>query len=226
MPLELEKQKIKEFIDRYGKLYPKETLEFILNTIDDDIERVSYYDVVRQIYSVLGIIPNNRDLYVQFVDYIHRTYGLERNILEIGGGLYPALAYHINQKQMHLEGGSITVYDNRLITEELDNIKLYKQEFTLKNDISNYDLIIGMMPCDATELIIRSAGANNKEFAVAMCGCVHLNYPDYCYNDYIEYIQSLARDCVDNAHYAAINYFPEECNNPYPIISSKRKILK
>lgn len=83
-----------------------------------------------------------------------------------------------------------------------------------------------MMPCNATELIIKSAGKYDKEFVIAMCGCIHLNYPDYCYNDFLRYIENLANDEVGRNQNISIEYFPEEFNNPYPIISSKRKSLK
>lgn len=226
MSFEIENKKINEFINKYGNNYENNALDFILSAIKYDTERVEYTDIVRQIYSYLGILPKERDLYYQFVQYINEFYGLDKNIIEVGGGHFPTLAHHISEKQQKLKNGSITVYDTRLITENLDNIKLYKQKFTLNTDISNYDLIIGMMPCDATELIIRSAGIYNKEFVIAMCGCVHLNYPDYSYYDFFKYIEAVAYDAVGREQDITIDYFSEECNNQYPIIRSKRKVLK
>lgn len=82
------------------------------------------------------------------------------------------------------------------------------------------------MPCDATELIIKSAGIYDKEFVIAMCGCTPLNYTDYSYDDFFKYIESLAKDSVGRNQNVFIEYFPEEFCNPYPIIMSKRKSLK
>ena len=226
MTIEEEKKRIDEFFEKYGKSYDFDTLKIIKSIIDEDIERIDYRDVIRQVYSYLGILPQERDLYSQFTKYISDNYGLNKNIIEVGGGLFPTLAHHISKSQVKLNGGSITVYDKMLITEDMQGIKLYKQEFTLNTDISKYDLIMGMMPCDAPELIIKSAGKYDKEFVIAMCGCVHLNYPDYCYNDFLRYIESLANDEVGRNQNISIEYFPEEYHNPYPIISSKRKSLK
>ncbi len=95
-------------------------------------------------------------------------------VLEIGGGCFPAFSKYFDEFQReHNMGGTITTYDSRLITNKLGNIKLHKENLYEDMSVQSYDLIVGIMPCDAKELIVKKATLEHKEFFIAMCGCTH-----------------------------------------------------
>ncbi len=114
---------------------------------------------------------------------VSSLYGNDINILEVGGGFYPVFAQYVSNLQRESKGlGSITVYDPRLITEEVEGLKLHKEKFTSGMDMTPYNLCVGILPCEAIRLIIREATSNEKDFFIAMCGCTHFEKDELSMN--------------------------------------------
>lgn len=161
-------------------------------------------------------MPND-SRYDMFVEKLMDTFDIRSNILEIGGGKVPNIGKRIAQKQIELGKGTITVYDPCLVVTQTEypNLILCRDSFSLKTDISSYDMLIGSYPCEATELIIERAIQENISFFIQICNCVlplkkmteqeyvyYSNHPDVykkmLIDNYVAYSKKFKRDmCVN-----------------------------
>ncbi|MBQ4031536.1 MAG: hypothetical protein II625_07250 [Bacilli bacterium] len=163
------------FKDLYSQRYKPETWEYIEEHFYDDIHSNEAPDILMQIYSELDIVPSAGNFYRKHLKLIKKLFPLDGNIVEVGAGRIPALANLIASEQLRIGKGTITIYDPLLVqmTPKYPNIEIHKEYFYNDTDISHADLVVGVMPCDATESILENAIASDKDFYVAMCGCVH-----------------------------------------------------
>ena len=111
--------------------------------------------------------------------YIVDKYPVERykNVMDVGAGRICRLSKFLTK-----HGYNVTAVDTdiRLDDGEVD-FKFEKKLFLCSEyagdktptDISNFDLIVGCEPCDATEHILREGLLKNKAFAVALCHAPH-----------------------------------------------------
>ena len=211
----------KEFMDRYYfAMIEKEGLE--------DRERVMPSELM-EIYSEFDITPNEDNPYVAHANNIEKYFGVDKNILEVAGGIMPALSSLIARKQLRLGSGTVTMIDPKIIDTKsrYSNLKLQKQEFTKLCDVSNFDLLVGIMSCGVTGEIIESATKNNKDFYIAMCGCPAEEYA-YYYSFAIpefNYLIPYARELVENNNMGTLEmtFLDAKYEIPYPIIYNKRK---
>ena len=58
-------------------------------------------------------------------------------------------------------------------------------------NIQNYDLVVGLEPCDATEHIIRQAIKYDKPFEVLLCAAAHSALDGTTFNTYLEWYEHL-----------------------------------
>ena len=72
---------------------------------------------------------------------------------------------------------------------------IHKEKFTEQTKINKDSLGIGILPCDATEAMIRNFCKNNMDFYIAMCNCAHKSnniFPIYQYqNKMVDLAESL-----------------------------------
>lgn len=104
-----------------------------------------------------------------FRRYIEINYKLEKykRVLDVGCGISRDLSLELENK-----GYIVSSIDPRL--KEANGITTIKDYFNyLKTDVSYYDLLVGLEPCDATEHIMKSGLNNNIPFAVALCATPH-----------------------------------------------------
>ena len=195
-----------------------------LNNLDKRIPS-NYY----AIYDVLKMIPSNINLYDNFLKKLESKFELDCNILEVGGGNLPRIAERIAKKQLDIGCGSITVIDSNLAINntKYSNLKLCRNEFTLDTDISNFGLIIGLFPCEATEVIVHKSLINNKSFFIRLCDCIHPfdDFSEEEYNFYLTHPQEYYKLIVNTYKYytSKFNRKMETINEETPIIYSKKK---
>ena len=159
---------IKENID----LYNEYELCYLIDNIDS-CERTKFVpDLLRQVYIKTGILKDNENIFKGFISILKDNFDINSNIVEVGGGLFPTLGEMISAEQVD---GTVTVYDPRLYKDDRTNPKLIlkKERFDENTDVTGADILVGFMPCEATETILENAIKSGKPFYVAMCGCVH-----------------------------------------------------
>lgn len=171
---------VKEYLEKYPDIFTAEEKKYIVSCLKYEFEDYLIPDCLRELYDELGILSDDKNVYKGFIEIADEAFKLShRNILEVGGGILPRLGERISALQ---ETGSITVYDERLskYKEDTDNLKLVRKNFDKTIEIGNADLLIGLMPCKAAELIIDVAALNNVDFMIALCeGGPHGDEFDY-----------------------------------------------
>lgn len=180
-------------------------------------------DVLRQIYDEIGLLSDEDNLYLGFIKILEENFDIDSNIIEVGGGVIPSLAKHIHLKQ---KKGSITVYDPRLSHSIKDEpgFKLKREKFTDKTKINKANIIIGLMPCEATELIIRKAAKQKINFLIGLCEGGHQAYDDY-FDDYLfeKQMKSLATREIEKNNLGELGIASlKSYSDPYPVIYNKK----
>lgn len=221
-----EKQKLlMQFMEEYSQYFSENEKRIILSENTTSSKKL-LTDVTRQVFTELGFIKDEDNIYQAFIDIIKDEFGLERNIVEIGGGVVPSLAKEIALKQ---NTGTITVYDPRLISNiysDIPNLKLKKQAVSSNTNIEQADLYIAFMPCEATQTIIDIAGKNKTDFIIAACeGGPHGDIYDY-FEDEEEWLHSMmyhARRQIENNGLGTFERKSlQKYNDPYPVFFNRR----
>ena len=194
-------QKFKEFLLEYENLYDKNILEIIKNNFEQGLHSREILDVLRQVYAYLDILPEEQNIYKKCFNIIKEEYGLEQNILEIGAGAMPILSMYIDKEQKE---GTITAYDKYLVPNKLGNIKIYKRNFENKDNVKNYDLVVGIYPCEASYLLIKKASEQNKDMFLLPCDCTHFS------NEYLQYNLPEIDEWHDYLYYRAYTNYGEK----------------
>ncbi|MBQ2640147.1 MAG: hypothetical protein IJF92_05270 [Bacilli bacterium] len=216
--------KVINIFDKYPDAYSDEEKDRILKDIGWIDNNNFYGYMLREIYDELGIIKKQNNLYLGFIKLLKKEFGLNKDILEIGGGILPRLSSRISLKQ---KNGSITVYDPRLAYTETNNNKfiLVKEKFTMDKLPNECDLIIGVQPYGGTETIIETACRNNIDFMIALGDLEGNEFA----NEYE--FGSLQNELISNTKKLVKKYNlgelkeaeVEQYGSLYPIIYNKRK---
>ena len=219
-------QKVLKYIEKHSDIFSKLEKSQIINYIKNIKEPRLIPDVIKEVYDELDIFPESRNIDLGFINLIGEKYPIqEKRIIEVGGGKIPRLGKRISKK---VTTGKITVYDPKISHYESDTtkLKLVREKFNIKTDVSNTDLLIGLMACEAGETIIDSALENNIDFIIALCeGGPHGDEYDF-YEDEEEWLSSLIRYTsreVNDRSMGKLKFkYMKEYNNPYPVIYNDR----
>lgn len=218
----------RKYLKEYGTGYSDTSRNFIKKNFLKITEPGETPAILVQLYAKFGMLTEAENIYLGFSKMIGERYGWDAKILEVGGGFYPIFSKYIDDEQTKNGLGKITVIDPVLVTNKLGNVKLQKKAFSHNMNVSDFDLLVGICPCEATTEIIKSAVINKKEFFIAMCGCTHFPMYDipffynqsYLYHMWVEEIVALAKEQEEDG----FEVIQETVDNfPYPIISSKIK---
>ena len=215
------------YLKAYGEEYSEREREYIKENFLSDASINP--DIMLQIYAKFGMLSQEENFYLGFARLIGQRYGWDATVLEVGGGYFPMFSKYLSDLQKeHNSKGTVTVYDPLLVTSKLGRVTLRKEELTKDISVKEFDLLVGIMPCDATKIILETAIKENKEFFIALCGCM----PNDVYTPY--YLRQVYYDhWVDGLYELALEQesqgfdvlFEEgqTHNYMYPIISSIRK---
>lgn len=197
---------LEEYISKYGSLYSESALDFIKqHFLDEEFNYGFDVDIVMQVYQETGVyndFPDNK--YTKFYNYLRERYDLNQHLLEVASGKFPSFAKVVASRQ---RVGSVTVMDSDTIIDELEGLKIIKENITRETDVSSYDLIYAISPCEALEEIIRVANKNNIEFCALACGCIHIPFSrpqwrEIFYGEYIDYLESILESTIpENLNY-------------------------
>ena len=110
--------------------------------------------------------PGRQELFYEYIKTHYRDF-FGKNVLEVGCGRTDKLSSMLSKYF------SMTAMDPTLEICNDPKVTHVKDFFTQATPISNYDLVIGLEPCQATEHIVRSCVNNNKPFIVLLCATPH-----------------------------------------------------
>ncbi len=90
-------------------------------------------------------------------------------ILEVGCGPRALLALRLRSVGHEVEAMDPQIGDTLLRSRD----GFYRQALSMKSDISQYDCVVALEPCDAAEIIIQLCVAEQKPYAIVPCGTPH-----------------------------------------------------
>lgn len=232
-------QRVSEFLDAHLESYADREIAYIRRNYLS-LKRNPYgkytADILRQIYDELDLYPTIEsssanslnppgNMYDGFVRLLEENFDIDRDIVEVAGGVIPTLAKKIALRQ---KTGTITVYDPRLMhLQNLPpNLILKAEPFRSNTPITPAKMLISFMPCEATPTVITSARQNNLDFMIGLCeGGSRKNYEWLETTDeWIGYMTYLAeRTIKENNLGTLVIESLEKYGNPYPVIYNKRK---
>jgi SAM-dependent methyltransferase len=143
-------EKIKDFTDLISGVYSKDTI----------------YD---EIVDFLDVIKGTPTRWESFAQYINNRFAVSdfSKVLDVGCGPMADLSLLLIEK-----GYDVVGIDSKV--KEIENLKTIKKLFDYKKeDVSNFDLLVGLEPCDATEHIIRSSMENKIPCVISLCCTSH-----------------------------------------------------
>lgn len=221
-------EKIDELIEMYEQAFSFSDKRILKNYLEGD-PITSFFEnpFYAQICEVMGIVKPACSTYYQMAHMIEKYFGLKRDIVEIGGGLFPILGNYLRIKQLQIGIGTVTVYDPRIWMQYPTNAKLVEEKFTLETVIPKHSLLVGMYPCEATELILKRAIKENLDFCIALCGCNHSGMLSISTDEYHDMlIKELIFELSRKKNFR-VKYFPRSCfqkgTTGYPILLAKDK---
>ena len=219
-----------EYKENYEHFYNEKARKYIEDNFFNGANRTSNMDILMQLYSELGLDIGKHTFYDEHLERINSIFGLDRDIIEVASGYIPAFANKIAKKQLALNRGTITIYEPELFEEKAkySNMTIHKEKFTEQTKINKDSLGIGILPCDATEAMIRNFCKNNMDFYIAMCNCNHKSnniFPTYQYqNKMVALAESLLEKYSNNQKELKIDYLDDEFVFGYaPIIYTKQR---
>ena len=220
----------RKFAKKYRREYSDTSWEFIEENFWTYVYSNVCPDILMQIYSV-GIESPNGNFYKEHLRRIKERFDISGKVLDIGSGKIPAFANSLAYEQLQIGKGTVTLYEPLLISKKPKhkNMTLHKCEFTSETSIKEFDLITAIMPCEATELIIEQACRNQKDFYLAMCGCVHFDYvpwgmyiyPEMYQDHVIRKAQSLLKEY--NNGELVVEQLDDNYDIDYPILYNRKK---
>lgn len=216
---EQEKEKLlNNYLNIHGDSYTSSNIK-ILKKEFGKLE----HDYMAQIYYALHLLTEEENPYLAFTELVEKEYGLDLNILEVCGGIYPALSYEIAKKQLQIGKGTITVYDE-LLSKRLESKKiiLQRKTFTKYNNIDNYDLVISKEPCHGTFAVIEST-RNKKDLILSPCKCYSLlpGYIDYLDNPLEQWYEFVYYLLEDDKSTIDTKYLDSKVNYSNPVYCKK-----
>lgn len=219
--------KVVAFLAKHQGYYETFEEECIKRHSAREAEDTYFIDIMREIYDELGIIPDEKNMYIVFLKIMEEVFGIDgKHIVEVGGGILPRLGKRIHLQQ---KKGSITVYDPRLghDIEGEESFILKREQFTRDTPLKKEtDLIVGLMPCKGAEALLDQALKNNIDFLLWLCeGGPHGDYFDY-FEDDEEWLSSTiqyAKRGVESKDMGKLMIKYCKPFSTYPIVYNKRE---
>ena len=188
---------------------------------------------IAQFYKEYNLLGEYQDMYYEFARIIKHAHPdlKDKTILDVGGGIVPQLGRELAKEAKHV----IVIDRNMVFKNNPDNLEPIKRRIESERDLpSGVDIVVGLLPCEATQHIIDYSVSNKKDFIIALCGCWHsldlgnmLQHRRMLVNDQgttVEKMESYAKVKMDEApELGDLVAFESRYNFPEDVIGNKRK---
>ena len=188
---------------------------------------------IAQFYKEYNLLGEYQDMYYEFTRIIKHAHPdlKDKTILDVGGGIVPQLGRELAKEAKHV----MVIDRNMVFKNNPDNLEPIKRRIESERDLpSGVDIVVGLLPCEATQHIIDYSVSNKKDFIIALCGCWHsldlgnmLQHRRMLVNDQgttVEKMESYAKVKMDEApELGDLVAFESRYNFPEDVIGNKRK---
>ena len=89
---------------------------------------------------------------------------------------------------------------------------------TLPSPTKDKDLLIGMTPRGATEVIVRTANKYKIPFSILMCPNIKKSSK---YDEELDALLELINSTKNDSYHVGVSYLDKNCYYPYPIVYKK-----
>lgn len=221
---------IHRLINTYDSQIDEDMRNFIIDRAIQERDEIATYDILMQAYDEIGVLED-ANVYNDFIDLLDNLFGINQDIIEIGGGLFSRLGHRIALKQT---AGKVVVYDPKLVLKKhsLNNLHLKRKCFGHDTDLEGSRMLIGISPCEATQTIIDRACSENLDFLISLCPCciprhIRETIYDHDFNYSVGYFKEYLLDelgaQVSNSPIGKLEIVQmEKSNSPLPVIYNKR----
>ena len=162
-----------EYFDTYGEyipsIYRNDYRLLYLEGLKEHSYLVDSY--ICQFYKVYDLLKEEYDMYKAFIDVIKHKYKdtKDMTVLDVGGGIVPQLGRGLADLFKH-----VYVVDRNIVNKNNpDNLEVIKKDIEDGVGLPNTDLVVGLLPCEATKPLIYHACHSDSNFIVALCDCIH-----------------------------------------------------
>ena len=201
-----------DFINNHKDYYPE---YFIKNRLSKC--KYGYTCDVDQIYCHLNKIDIKETVYYNFYIFSKKYFNINnKRILEVGCGYIPILSSIYKENNIDVDAINL-----KILFKNYKNVNTI--EYDLNNDynLSKYDIIVGIRPCNITENIIDLCYKYKKDFIIYLCPCIHKAKNGLTFATYEKWINYLKEKTSNFTNYNIIftkyKKLPDKC----PIIIGK-----
>lgn len=200
----------------------------IVNYIKENWREQLNVDVLLEAYDEMDALDENNNVYDAFLGILKEKFDINQDIIEVGGGLFPALSKRIASSQT---AGTITVYDPNLVLKKYpyENLVLKKENFQKNTHLGNAKLLVGISPCHSVDLILERASAEDLDFMVKVCPCELPFTTDYDYMIKAMFARYLIRKNKEFKQSGGpgfeVTYLDQKYNDNSPIIYTKKRLV-
>lgn len=195
-----------DFIKKYKDFYP----EYFIN---DRLKKCKYgYTCdVDQIYCHLSKIDITTSVYYNFYNLSLKYFNIkDLKLLEVCSGYIPILSSIYKENGINIEA-----LNKRILFKDYKDIKTIEFDLNNEYDLSDYDLIVGIRPCDVTKNIIDYCYKYKKDFMIYLCPCIHepkTNIKTETYDDWINYLKEKTSSFKNyKIKFIKEKNFPDDC---------------
>ena len=218
------KHRVKKFVETHISDYTTDEANFLIRNAAWGANGSYVFDILRQIYDEVGLIEDDNNMYEGFARLLEDNFDINRDIVEIGGGIVPSLAKRVALRQ---KSGTVTVYDPRLIMSipKSSNLIMKKEKFEKNTQLEGEPLLIGCMPCDSTIVFIETACEKGLDFMLALCEGGERKGYEWLENDdeWISTIKRMALKGMKDKNMGTLEVASlGKYGNPFPVIYNKR----
>ena len=153
-------------------------------------------------------ITKDQNRHILFAKYLIKKYSpsTHPNLLDVGAGRMCHLSTRLARNNFNVSAidPKIRLSESEAQQRKINRIitnNFYCDDYAPKHsagtDITPYDLIVGLEPCDATEHIIRQCLKENKPFDISLCTTHHTALDGKrirTQDEWYEYLQSISNE--------------------------------
>ena len=171
-------------------------------------------ELIYDFFAYGGLLPSRHELFADFITGKHLPKDFKR-VLDVGAGKHCPLSEILATRGYLVKSidPEILLNDNSAVQKGfiIEKGLFLCDEFApdgIGTNISDFDLIVAMQPCQATEHIIRQCTKYNKPFVIKLCADSHpclSGEENATFKQWFSHLESIGETVINNELVIATN---------------------